>query len=51
VTVVVAVWGFTGDTEKAVARFERSQPERLVTSITQAVEAIHHLDRPSPVHA
>ena len=44
--LVVGVWGFSGDTEKAKARFERTQPDRLLTSLTQAVEQIQELIRP-----
>jgi len=44
--VVVGVWGFGGDTEKAKARFERTQPDRLLTSLAQAVEQIRELIRP-----
>jgi hypothetical protein len=44
--LVVGVWGFSGDTEKAKARFERTQPDRLLTSIAQAVEQIQELIRP-----
>jgi hypothetical protein len=44
--LVVGVWGFSGDTEKAKARFERTQPERLLTSLAQAVEQIQELVRP-----
>jgi predicted PurR-regulated permease PerM len=36
--LVVGVWGFKGDMEKAKARFERTQPDRLLTSLAQAVE-------------
>ena len=43
--LVVGVWGFSGDTEKAKARFERTQPDRLLTSIAQAVEQIQELIR------
>jgi len=46
--VVVGVWGFTGDTQKAVARFERTQPDRLSTSLADALEHIHELVRPTP---
>jgi hypothetical protein len=45
-TLIVGVWGFSGDTEKAKARFERSQPDRLLTSLAQAVEQIPELIRP-----
>lgn len=43
ITVVACVWGFTGDTEKAKARFERNQPDRLLTSLAQALEQIEAL--------
>jgi predicted PurR-regulated permease PerM len=43
ITVVACVWGFTGDTEKAKARFERNQPDRLLTSLAQALEQIDEL--------
>lgn len=41
--VVVCVWGFTGDTQKAKARFERTQPHRLSTSLAEAVEHVQEL--------
>jgi predicted PurR-regulated permease PerM len=44
--VVIGVWGFTGDTEKAKVRFERTQPDRLLTSLAQAVEQIQEMIRP-----
>jgi hypothetical protein len=47
VKLVVGVWGFSGDTEKAKARFERTQPDRLLTGLAQAVEQIQELLRPS----
>jgi hypothetical protein len=40
VQLVVGVWGFKGDTEKAKARFERTQPDQLITSLAQAVVQI-----------
>ena len=43
ITVVACVWGFTGDTEKAKARFERNQPDRLVASLARALEQIEEL--------
>jgi len=46
--VVVGVWGFGGDTEKAKARFERTQPDRLSTSLAEAVEHVQELVRPKP---
>jgi len=36
--VMVCVWGFTGDTQKAKSRFERTPPDRLSTSLAEAVE-------------
>ncbi len=51
-TLIVCIWGFAGDTEKAKARFERAQPEQLVTSLSQTVELIQNLDRaPRPEDA
>jgi predicted PurR-regulated permease PerM len=44
--LVIGVWGFSGDLEKAKARFERTQPDRLVTSLAQAVEQIPEMLRP-----
>ncbi len=46
--VVVCVWGFSGDREKAKARFERTQPDRLATSLAEAVEQVQVLARPKP---
>jgi hypothetical protein len=47
--VVVCVWGFSGDTHKAMARFERTQPDRLSTSLAEAVEHIQELVGPAPL--
>jgi predicted PurR-regulated permease PerM len=41
--LVIAVWGFNGDPEKAKARFEQTPPDRLPTSLAQAVEQIQEL--------
>jgi predicted PurR-regulated permease PerM len=49
--VVVCVWGFSGDTEKAKVRFERSQPDGLCTSLAGALENVQELVRPKPVAA
>ena len=46
--VVVCVWGFGGDAEKAKVRFERSQPDCLCTSLAGAVEKVQELVRPKP---
>jgi len=46
--VVVCVWGFSGDTQKAMARFERTQPDRLSTSLAEAVEHVQELVLPKP---
>jgi predicted PurR-regulated permease PerM len=48
VNVVVCVWGFSGDTDKARARFERTPPDRLVTSLAEAVQHIQELVLPQP---
>jgi predicted PurR-regulated permease PerM len=41
--VVVCVWGFSGDTAKAMARFERTPPEYLSTSLADTVEHVQEL--------
>ena len=46
--VVVCVWGFSGDTHKAKARFERAQPDCLSTSLAEAMEHVEGLLRPKP---
>ena len=46
--VVVCVWGFSGDTQKAMARFERTQPDRLSTSLAEAVAHVQELVLPKP---
>ncbi|MGH9647227.1 MAG: AI-2E family transporter [Bryobacteraceae bacterium] len=38
--VIVGVWGFTGDTERALQRFQPSRPNKLVTSLTDAVKFV-----------
>ena len=46
--IVVCVWGFSGDTQKATARFERTPPDRLSTSLAEALEHVQELVRPQP---
>ena len=46
--IVVCVWGFSGDTQKATARFERTPPDRLSTSLAEAVEHVQELVCPQP---
>jgi hypothetical protein len=46
IKVVAGIWGFKDDTEKAKARFERNQPDRLVTGMAQALEQIEELVSP-----
>jgi predicted PurR-regulated permease PerM len=38
--LLVGVWGYQGDMDKAVARFERARPDQLITSLAQALEEI-----------
>jgi len=45
--VIVCVFGFTGDTTKAKARFERTQPDRLSLSLAEALEHVQELACPS----
>ncbi len=46
--VVVCVWGYSGNTQKAMVRFERTPPDRLSTSLAEAVEHVQELVRPKP---
>ena len=46
--MVVCVWGFSGDMDKAKARFERVQPDRFSTSLAEAVEHVQELASPKP---
>jgi predicted PurR-regulated permease PerM len=46
--VVVCVWGFSGDTQKAKARFERAQPDRLSTSLAEAMQHVEEILHPTP---
>jgi predicted PurR-regulated permease PerM len=46
--VVVCVWGFSGDADKVKARFRGTQPDRLSTSLAEALEHIQELVRPKP---
>jgi predicted PurR-regulated permease PerM len=46
IRIVVGIWGFIGDAEKALQRFEPSHPTRLVSSFAQAIEQIGALTRP-----
>ncbi len=41
--VVVCVWGFSGDAEKAKGRFERAQPDRLSVSLAEALAHVEEL--------
>jgi predicted PurR-regulated permease PerM len=38
--LVIGVWGFTGDIEKALQRFQPSRPDRLVATLAEAVKCI-----------
>jgi len=46
--MVVCVWGFSGDVNKAKARFERTPPDCLCTSLAEALEHIQDLVCPRP---
>ncbi len=45
--LMVCVWGFSGDTDKAKARFGRTQPDYLSTSFAQAMGHVQDLVRPN----
>ncbi len=46
--IVVCVWGFSGDADKAKARFDRAQPDRLCTTLAETLEHVQELIRPKP---
>ncbi len=46
--VIVCVWGFAGDTAKAMSRFERTKPDRLSTNLAQALQHVRELIPPEP---
>jgi hypothetical protein len=42
IRIVVGVWGFAGETERAMERFQAPRPDRLVTSLADAIQAVLH---------
>jgi predicted PurR-regulated permease PerM len=42
IRIVVGVWGFTGDTERVMERFQAPRPEKLVTSLADAIQAVRN---------
>ena len=48
IKIIACIWGFTGDRVKAKARFDRTQPDRLATTLAEAAEHVAELVRPSP---
>jgi predicted PurR-regulated permease PerM len=38
--MIIGVWGFTGDTEQALKRFQPSRPDKLVTTLADAVKFV-----------
>jgi len=40
VRIVVGVWGFAGETERAMERFQAPRPDKLVTSLADAIQAV-----------
>ena len=38
IPIVAGVWGFSGEIERALQRFEPGRPSRLLTSLTEAIE-------------
>jgi hypothetical protein len=51
IKVMVGVWGFAGNTERALQRFQRSQPHCLVTSLAAAVQYVADRQVGTPVLA
>ena len=44
--VMVCVWSFAGDAQKAMARFERTPPDRLSSSLAEALQHVNELTNP-----
>jgi predicted PurR-regulated permease PerM len=42
--VMIGVWGFTGDTERALQRFQPARPNKLVTILAGAVKFVSDTD-------
>jgi predicted PurR-regulated permease PerM len=40
IRIVVGVWGYAGETERAMERFQAPRPDMLVTSLADAVQAV-----------
>jgi predicted PurR-regulated permease PerM len=40
IRIVVGVWGYAGETERAMERFQAPRPDRLVTSLADAVQEV-----------
>jgi predicted PurR-regulated permease PerM len=38
--IILGVWGFTGDAERALERFQAPRPDCLVTTLEQAISAV-----------
>ncbi len=47
IRLIVGIWDFSGEPNKAMARFDRTPPDRLFTSFEQAIEYIR-LSAPVP---
>ena len=48
--VIIGVWGFTGDTERAMQRFQPPHPAKLVTSLTGAVGFVAEANTLKPAY-
>src|ERR1039457_2556210 len=42
IRIVVGVWGFAGETDRAMERFQTPRPDKLVTSLADAIQAVTH---------
>ncbi len=46
--LVIGVWGFAGDIEKALQRFQSPRPDKLVTSLADAVKFVAPVSSSAP---
>ncbi len=40
IRIIVGVWGFAGETDRAMERFQTPRPDKLVTSLADAIQEV-----------
>src|SRR3954453_3035992 len=49
--VLIGIWGFAGNTERALQRFQQSRPEQLVTSLAGGLKFFAERHIPEEIHS